>query len=206
MNFKLHINFTEEALEIISKAHQRIVLIKQTAGNKDTAVAWVSTKPWMRNSIEWTESFALYASNSEIMNGATIHKMSDKAAACGIQYKLAEGMLKTTGIMASNPENSYIIRNEQDDYPAVTAGLAQSVSVNGTAYVNNPINAVYLPLGQTATMTPIERVRISLQNDINDGTVITHLTSDALDICYEEGETEHIVGYNPKTGRFFLEK
>lgn len=206
MNYQLHINFTEEALEVISKEHQKVVLVKETAGNKDTAVAWVSTKPWIKNTIEWTENFAVYASNSEIMHGATIEKMSDKSANSSVPYKLKEGTLKPGNIMVSDAEDSYIIRNEQADCPTVTAGLAQSVSVNGTTYVNNPINAVSLPFGQTATMTPIERVRIFLQNDINDGTVISDLTDDALDICYEKGQAEHVVGYNPKTGRFFLEK
>ena len=48
-------------------------------------------------------------------------------------------------------------------YPVLTFGLAQNVVVNGEGFPNHPINAIYVPFGQAATMTPIERIDIYLK-------------------------------------------
>ena len=64
----------------------------------------------------------------------------------------------------------------------------------------NPINAVFVPYEQSISMTPIEKVDIYLRSDINDGTVISHVSSVPLTVEYEENETEHTIAYNKETG------
>lgn len=204
--FRLNIRFKEEDLKIIAKAHQKVILVKHTAGSTDTAVSWVSFKPWQLNTVDWQNRFAIYASNNEVQSGAVINKLSDKMATSGVQYSFSDGTFDVpTTVTGSLSENTFYARNFADDYPAITLGLAQNVVVNGVAFANNPINAVYVPFGQCVSMTPIERVDVYLQNDITDSTVISHITSIALPISYEEGETEHAIAYNGKTGQFFLE-
>lgn len=202
--YMLNISFSEKALAILAKAHQKVVLVKKTAGNKDTAVSWVTFKPWEKNTISWKEEFALYASDSEIQGGATICKLSDKMASSGVQYQLADGAIQAMGPGSEMPSNCYSIRNNEDDCDGILVGLAQSVSVNGRAFANNPINAVYVPYGQNVMMEPIESVSVYLENDMNDGMVVTKLRSDALTITYS-GENEHTISYNPATGQFYFE-
>lgn len=202
--YMLNIHFSETALKVLAKAHQKCVLVKKTAGDKDTSVSWVAFKPWAKNTITWQEDFAVYASDSEIQGGANIAKLSDKMAASGVLYKLADGAIQAMGPGSDLPDNAYSIRNCEDECEGITVGLAQSVSVNGRAYANNPINAVYVPLGQNVIMQPLESVSIYMENDVRDGMVITKLKSDALTITYDE-ETEHTISYNPQTGQFYFE-
>lgn len=204
-SYRLNIHFGEEDLKIIAKAHQKVILVKHTAGDTDTSVSWVSFKPWQLNTIDWDNTFAVYASNSELQSGAVINKLSDKSATSGVQYDFADGVFGSPKIAdTSVKQNTYYAKNLSDDYPAVTIGLAQNVVVNGIAFANHPINAVYVPFGQTTAMTPLEQVDVYLLNDILDSTVITHVQSIKLPVVYGENETEHYVTYNGRTGQFFL--
>jgi len=57
-------------LQILYRAKEKIVIVRHTAESTDTQVAWVTFEPFMNNTIEWETQFALYASNTEIQNGA----------------------------------------------------------------------------------------------------------------------------------------
>lgn len=206
MDYTLNIDLTEEVLDTIAKAHQKVVLVKHTAGDNDSPVAWVCFKPWMKNTVEWHNDFAVYASNSQVCNGATIHKLSDKPASTGVCYPFMEGYFHQPVGGKNLMQNSYTIENGNDDTDGVTVGLAQDVVVNGEAFEKNPINAVFVPRGQFVTMTPIERVDIYLKNDIIDSTVVSHIQSKPLSVIYEEGEQSHTLGYNSATGQFYMKK
>ena len=205
MKYELNISLTESVLDTIAKAHQRIILVKHTAGDNDTPVAWVGFKPWMNNTVEWENNFAIYASNTEVRSGATISKLSDKQAATGECYAFSEGYFHKPVSGENLPKNSYVIENQNDDTDGITVGLAQDVVVNGEAFERNPINAVFVPRGQFATMTPIERIDVYLKNDIVDSTVISHIQSKALTVEYGEGESVHTLKYNDVTGQFYLD-
>ncbi len=203
--YRLNIRFRDEDLEIIAKAQQKVVLVKHTVGSSDASVAWVSFKPWQKNTVDWMNQFAIYSSSSEVMNGATISKLADKSATAGVEYKFADGYFHAPVVSVDGKENTYMARNCADDFPAITMGLAQNVVVNGQAFANNPINAVYVPFGQRVVMTPVEKIDVYLKNDIVDSTVISHIQSIALPVTYKENESEHFIAYNGKTGEFFLE-
>lgn len=122
----------EEDLKVIAKAHQEVTLVKHTAGDSDSSsVAWVSFKPWQQNAIEWENTFAIYASNSEVQSKATINKLSDKIATSGVQYDFANG-----GFIAPKMDdlpaqaNTYYVKNSSDNYSSITIGLAQEVVTN----------------------------------------------------------------------------
>ena len=205
-NYRMNIHFKEGDLKVIAKAHQKVVLVKHTAGDADSSVAWVSFKPWQQNTVDWENSFAIYSSNTEVQSRATINKLSDKMATSGVQYDFSDGTFGTPKMAdVSVRENTYYVKNNADDYPAITIGLAQSVVVNGEAKANNPINAVFTPFGQLVSMTPLEKIDVYLLNDITESTVITHVQSIALPVIYGEGETSHSVSYNGMTGQFYLE-
>lgn len=206
MKYALNISLTESVLNTITKAHQRIVLVKHTAGDNDTPVVWVCFKPWMNNTIEWENDFAIYASNTEVCEDTTISKLSDKQAATGVCYTFSKGYFHNPAVGENLPKNSYIIENQNDDTDGITIGLAQDVIVNGEAFERNPINAIFVPRGQFVTMTPIERIDVYLKNALVDSTVISHIQSKALSVVYGEGESAHTLKYNDATGQFYQDK
>lgn len=199
-NYKLNIKFNDEDLKTIYKANERIILVKHTAENSDSKVAWVSFKPFKNNTIAWSTAFALYASNTEVQHGAVIDKLSDLSATTKVMYKFEQGVFQEPELAASLGDNTYALQNKMCDYDGLTFGLAQDVQVNGVGIEKNPINAVFVPFGQAASMTPIEKIDVYLKNDINDGTVITHVATVPLTVEYEENEVEHTIAYNGATG------
>lgn len=198
--YRLNIKFNDQDLKTIYKANEKIVLVKHTAGESASQVAWVCFRPFMNNTIDWETSFALYASNTEVQHGAKISKLSDLAATTKVMYSFEQGVFQKPELAAAIGENTYAVRNQMEEYDGLTFGLAQDVQVNGVGIENNPINAVFVPYGQAISMTPIEKVDIYLKNDINDGTVISHVATIPLTVSFEENEVEHTIAYNVATG------
>ncbi|MGN0432465.1 MAG: hypothetical protein ACI4EQ_08945 [Lachnospiraceae bacterium] len=198
--YRLNIKFTDKDLQTIYKANEKVVLVKHTAGNGDSQVAWVCFSPFMNNTIDWENQFAVYASNTEIQQGAEISKLSDLAATTKVVYEFEQAIFQKPALAAGLGDNTYAVKNKMSDYDGLTFGLAQDVQVNGVGIANNPINAVFVPYGQAISMTPIERIDVYLKNDINDGTVISHVTTIPLSVSYEENEVEHTIAYNSATG------
>ncbi len=200
--YRLNVSFNENDLRTIYNANERVVIVKHTAGNADSQVAWVTFRPFMENTIDWSEDFAIYASSTNIENGATINKLSDKDAATKIQYQFLDGIFQNATPQASLGDNTYSLSNQMSDYAGLTFGLAQSVNVNGEAFVNHPINALYLPYGQNVNMTPIEKIDIYLKSDVEEGTVISHISSVVMPVEYTEAESVHSILYSGAAGKF----
>lgn len=198
--YRLNIKINDQDLKTIYKANEQIVIVKHTAGNADSQVAWVSFKPFMNNTVDWENNFAVYASNTEVQHGAVINKLSDLAATTKVMYNFEQGVFQKPEIVPALGKNTYAVKNDMADYDGLTFGLAQDVQVNGIGMAKNPINAVFVPYEQSISMTPIEKVDIYLKSDINDGTVISHVSSVPLTVEYEENETEHTIAYNKETG------
>ncbi len=202
-NYKLNIAFREADLNVIYEAGEKVVIVKHTAGDSDTQVAWVSFAPFINNTITWSTNFALYASTSEIQNGAEITKLSDKAASTQVMYNFMRGTFQCPEPAPMLSLNAYALKNLQENINVLTFGLAQDVVINGNAQASRPINAILVPKGHSATMTPIEKLDIFLHNEIEGSTVISHINSIVLPITYTE-EREHTVEYNGDIGQFFL--
>ncbi|MBP3474949.1 MAG: hypothetical protein J6K48_01300 [Lachnospiraceae bacterium] len=202
-NYELNIDFKESDLSMIYAAGEKVVVVKHTAGDQDKQVAWLTFKPFAHNTIQWQENYAVYASDTELQGGAAINKLSDKEAATKVVYGFDKGYFGTATPCNDLEENSYGIKNDMAGYPLLTFGLAQDVTVNGRAFANNPINAISIPYGQSANMTPIEKVDVYLRKDVDDGTVISHIMSVALPVTYGEGENVHSIEYDGSIGKFY---
>ena len=46
----------------------------------------------------------------------------------------------------------------------------------------NPLNAIIIPNGQNAFFTPIEKVKVYLQSQFNNGVIITYIPGNALEV------------------------
>lgn len=201
-NYELEIQFTEDALKAIYAAGEKIVITKEVAGNKGNTVCWVSTLPFLNNSIKWTEEYMLYASREEVMNGATISKLSDVDAISELIYDFDNAIFDNAHTSSDVGKNEYGLSNQMNEYSYLTFGLAQKVNVNGMRTEGRPINAVTLPYNHTATFSPIEKVRVCLANNLNNGMVITKEFSTAIDVTYSGTETKKTIAYDSTKGMF----
>lgn len=201
-NYELEIKFTNEALKAIYAAGEKLILTKEVAGSKGKSVCWVSTLPFLCNSIKWSEEYMLYASREEAMNGATIEKLSDVDAISELIYDFDNGIFDNAHTSSAVGKNEYGLSNQMDQYPYLTFGLAQKVTVNGAATEGRPINAVTLPFNHTASFSPIEKVRVFLANDLNNGMVITKEFSNSIDITYSGTDVKKTITYDTSKGMF----
>ena len=203
--YRLNIDFSKgEDLDLVYKAMEKVVLVKHTEGSTDSQVAWVTFSPLMRNTVDWETDFAVYASTSEVQNGAQINMMSDMAASTMVMYNFEDGYFKNPEPSDIIGANTYAICNNYEQKQALTFGLAQGVNVNNEAFPNKPINAILVPFGQSAQMTPIERIDVYLMCNIDTSTVVSKIYSPVLTVTYKDDEFEHSIEYNANTGKFFL--
>lgn len=201
-NYELSIKFSEEALKAIYAAGERLIVTKEVSGSKGSSVCWVSTLPFMNNTIKWSEEYMLYASREEAMNGATIEKLSDVDAIAELVYDFKAGTFDNARTSGGVGKNEYGVSNQMAQYDVLTFGLAQKVDVNGTQEEGRPINAVTLPFNHTASFSPIERVRVFLAVNVNNGMVITREFSNSIDVTYTGTEVSKTIAYDDTKGMF----
>ncbi|MDR0858701.1 MAG: hypothetical protein LBN97_06715 [Oscillospiraceae bacterium] len=200
--YRLNVNVTGDDLNTIYAAKQRIVIAKHTAEQKSN-VAWVSFKPFEHNTVDWETDFALYAATGEIQGGAKIAKLSDCSGQTQINATFANGYFSSSQPDNQIGPNSYEITNSDKDNALLTFGLAQSISVNGTAYDEHPINAILVPRGNSAVMTPIEKIDVFLESNIESSTVLSRIYTKCITLVYQGDTTELSLNYDPINGIFY---
>lgn len=202
--YRLNIEFTEDGLDVIYKAHQRLTLTKAVEGSAGKSVIWVATLPFKSNAIEWTDDYMLYSSVDEVQNGASISKLSDTMANDNVVYDFANTTFQNAKPADCVGINEYAVSNTMHQYDNLTFGLAQEVKVNGMVKQGNPINALTLPYNHTAVMKPIEKVRVFLANSVDDGIVMSKLFSNAIEVEFRDDETEKTITYDCEKGMFVV--
>lgn len=199
-SYRLNIYFASGDLPSLYKASQKLVIVKHTEGS-DSQVVWAAFNPFENNTIDWGTSYSLYASNTEIQGGATINKLSDITAEPQVNYVFSDAVFQNPAADSELSENTYELTNRMDDSKILTFGLAQDVVVNNEAFANHPINAIYVPFDQTATMTPVEKVDVYLQSNIITSTVVSTITSTPIMVDFTT-DTEKTIIYDATTGKF----
>jgi hypothetical protein len=201
-SYRLNINFSGSDLDTIYKAGERVVVVKHTE-ERNSLIAWVSFKPFERNTIDWETQFALYAASGEIQSGAVINKLSDCMGQCRVNSIFENGYFSKTEPDDSIGLNSYEVTNHDGDKKILTFGLAQGVNVNGIAFPNNPINAVLVPRGHHAVMTPTERIDVFLEARAENSTVLSRIDSKSVSLTYSGDVRDISLNYDPKNGAFY---
>ncbi|MEW6732591.1 MAG: hypothetical protein AB1489_14780 [Acidobacteriota bacterium] len=194
-------------LPLIKAAQLNIILAKPIGGGAPN-VAWQSFDPFPDNNVEWTEEYGLYASTTQVNNGARITKMSTTGypAQSGAYYSFTSNATFNGPITDGNvpPANSYKIVNDMpsSQYPALTFGLMQSASINGVAAQFRPINAQTVLSKLDVTFTPLTTVYVWLQAQLVSETVITSVTSRHTKVTFGGPITSHTLKYDRNTGMF----
>lgn len=197
-NYQLNADISAADLATIHAAGQSIVLLKLTGSG--TPLSWVAFTPMEGNSVQWVESYALYASTSEVTSGTTITMMSQTAASPQQNYPLtAAGAFGPPVQDTTIGVDTYESVNNFAAFPLMSFGLAQGVQVNGTAFPYQPINAQAVPLNQTVTFAPLTEVVIFLETNITSGMVITEVLSNSTTLTFGNGINDITVAYESGT-------
>ncbi|MBI2382369.1 MAG: hypothetical protein HYV16_16590 [Gammaproteobacteria bacterium] len=176
-SYTLNVLFNQADLPTIYAAGQKLIIMKSSPAS--TQLAWVAVKPFESNSISWTDDYAMYASQTQIQSGATIQKLSQVATPSGVEYIFENGMFDDPQPYTQNP-NAYATTNDFGE--ALTFGLAQSASVNGSSNMFSPLNAQLVPNLNTAEFIPVEQVIVFLQSNVQNAQVISIVSSPSINV------------------------
>lgn len=196
--YELIAQVDSEDVRLMNANNQKIVLVKEVGNTSGTQVAWVNFSPFENNQVTWEDVYGVYSSSTEVQNGATLLQTSTvNPASAGVYYPFKDGTFGSpTGETGSN---SYGIQNKYSRQ--FTFGMAQAVTANGNKFPVSPLNAVTVLSQQNAQFTPIEKVKIFVQANLNNGVIISQITSPALTIDLTNNPNQK-VRYDRKLGAF----
>lgn len=201
--YKLKIGFTNEQLQTIYTAGVNVVVAKPSIGGSTPNVAWQVFRPMQANTLEWAEEYGIYASTSQVANGANLTQLSSTGipAAMNKLYCLEPNSI-ISGPSSGGSPDSYALLNKYDQKSVMTIGLYQDANVNGTEILGNAVSAVPVMLQSTAVMTPYTTIYIWLQSSVISNTVCTIVTSPMTELRFGGGTSEIGVAYDSQSGLF----
>jgi hypothetical protein len=197
-NYSLNIDIDPTDLQTIYAANELVTIVKQSAAGP--SVAWVAFLPFEATTLTWTDSYALYASNTSVQGGAVINQLSNILAGPGLNYPFLNGDFGTATPDGTLPPNTYETVNQMSAFPLLTFGLAQDIQINGMAQPNRPINAQAVPLNQTATFTPFDNITVFLQSQVQSSMMLTTVTSQSIALQFGGSTTSQTISYTAANG------
>lgn len=178
-NFSLRILIDKDDLATIVAANECICVSKSVnASGLNKQAVWVKHLPFPSLTIQWEESYGVYASLTEIKDdnviesGAQQRTMPDR-----YRIPFENQDFQTPKLDATLQANEYGIDNNEKPYPSFNFGLIQQVKSDQTEVQPNPLNIVQVPYNQQVTMQPINKVYIWLSATDKTNSVISTISS-----------------------------
>jgi len=200
--FILYLIFNQEGLDLLRATNQEVTIIKAVGCSVSaTPVIWVAFKPTLYNTITWTEgpvAYGLYASRNH-QNGVISDVVADTNIVIGDLHNLSTSLQFDEPTTSSNPTAYTVINNSGG---TLNFGLTQTANFNGVQVEGSPpLNAAFIPNGQTAQFIPITTLSVGVSVVIN-GVVQT--SSIRTVVQYSATTTEHTVTFNATSSTFKL--
>src|SRR5262249_52063362 len=184
ITYELDISINANAVSSIVQAGQAITIVKavtcfvMTTGDsraKTTQnyapIAWLQFQPFENNTVTWTETYQIYASNTVLNTGTLIQQLSSTQVQLGWVYTFERNIFNRS--KSCDQLTTYNLANEQGT--TFNFGLSQQAIVNGSQSAFAPLNATPVLNNQQATFSPLETVYIFLSTYCGDGVVISRV-------------------------------
>ncbi|MCU0285132.1 MAG: hypothetical protein MUF15_01920 [Acidobacteria bacterium] len=201
--FKLCTSFTNDDLELFFATGTNIVVAKSFMGFEPN-VAWLVYRPLNKNEVTWVEDYGIYASNTEIVNGAPIFQNAQTPfpAETGKIYTMspsgAFGVASPGGI----PFTYGIFNDYSNDKGHLTFGLYQNANVNGEDLKGYPVSAYSALYKFKVLWMPMNTIYLWTQAQVKSNMIVTCITSQVTKINFSELNPEISLQYDRTTGKF----
>jgi len=201
MNFELEVDFTTDQVKALLAAGQHVTIVKSVAGGGSTTVAWLAFSPFNSNDVTWTESYYIYSTTSSLTAGTTLRQASetDDPAILGHLYELSGNVFADQGSQ-SIYAGQYAATN-QNGQNNLAFGLSQDALVNG-ADVLAPICAIPVRNTNTATFVPSQNLSVYMSDTIDNGVVVSSVSSTASKICLTTQHNKATLTYDSNNNQF----
>lgn len=206
--FKLQLGIDKDSLTLIRAAQQFITLGRSFAGGIPNMI-WLAIDPFENNLVEFDSDYWIYASTSRVGDNAVITLMSEVdpgPAVPGMIYPFTASAIFGPPVSAPGQLTSrtYGARNDMPhaSYPALTFGLSQVATVNGTAQRRRPVSANLVLATQQIQITPSDKIFVWLQSGRSSETAIEQVSGRYTIVDFGAGITDIQLTYNPQSGVF----
>lgn len=163
-------------------ADWRVVVARHRRAG-EAHVAWLALRPTGTNTIEWDETYGLYAARPGLRDGEPIAVAAAVDAAVDrFVYPFRDGAFAAPAQAPHVPPRHVDVRNEAPD--AVTFGLLQTALVNG-APCRSPLNAIVVPATFTADFTALTAVSVWAERGIAAGSIV-RMPAAATTIAFDD--------------------
>jgi hypothetical protein len=203
MTYQLSISISPQDLNAIKQNGQRVVVSQQIASQgSGLPVAWSAFEPLTSNNFAWENSYQAYASKNQLVPGVLIYPSSQAGLSFGesIPYKQS-GFGKPEG-GPYVPSNAMVISNQDSSSTQISAGLSQQYYINGRQTSAGPACASSIMKNMNSTFTPQANIQVFLASNINSGTVLSSIPSNACSLSFADGEYSQSIRYDASSGRF----
>lgn len=200
-NFTLNVNFTSDQLNVIYASGSNVVLAKQNNSGPPN-VTWAVFRPNIANKATWQDSYGLYDSTINLQAGVRINILSQlPKAEPGQSYTINNtGMI--TGPTGAGTPNQYVLNNDFTNAQQITAGLTQSLNINGQGFSNMPTCADTIFQQANRPFNASDIIYIWLQSNVISSSVLGPSTSPQTVLQFSNSQNQMTVSYDSNTGRF----
>ncbi|HEV3321861.1 MAG TPA: hypothetical protein VG147_06660 [Solirubrobacteraceae bacterium] len=205
--YTLNTSFSQEDLRIMRMVGSNVVVAKPSDDPSQPNVAWVVFHPLESNKLEWEEEYGIYASNTELTNGALITQLSRSAfpAQDGKVYEFTPsgffGPPSSGGTLGSFTSiNAY--KDPYTNKGYLTFGLFQDANINSVHAQALPVSAALVPYQQKIVMTPYTTIYLWLQAQVQSSSVLSTITSPMTKVRFGGGVTDISLAYDAESGKF----
>lgn len=170
--FSLTIEIDSTGLTNLNTAGQQIGITTCFQIPSDLAVVWVAFRPTLTNTVTWQDDFSVVAQLGVSGVGSRLTVNASDPASGGNTYPFRGGQFQspTSGL----PLSQYAVDNQQGS--TITAGVARSVTANGTPFDTLPLNGDILLNGDTGFSTPLDQILVYTASSLQNGLVLDSTT------------------------------
>lgn len=202
MKFSLTAKIGEDDLKILTAAKECILLAKTVESSipsQTFQTVWRRSIPFPSNTFSWEENYGAYASKQTIKSGVVVEGISTTPVQAQHTYTFQNQLFEDDGV-AKIKETQFLIDNKEEEFTSMTFGLTQKQ--DGETSTFNPINAIMLPKNQSVTFTPKNIVYIWVGATLENGSVISDISSmNAYPVDLTETSSATVI-YSSSKGTF----
>lgn len=202
--YNLNLEISAADLQTIYQAGEKVTIGKTISPDSPPpSVVWLSFAPFENNTVTWEENYAIYASNTQGMITQTaLAPFPSQTGAC---YPLtSQGFEAPTTCPVAVPAGEYGAWNQFTQYEAITFGLAQVASANGSATQPVAVTAELIPVNQQGIFKPPQTVWVWLQSTVQASGVL--LPQDAISapaiVTFSPQSPTQTLRYDAQQGKF----
>ncbi len=204
-NYSLIIDFDSQSAEKINRSDQQVTIVKKVVTNPEKNMArdlvWVTFKPLEHNVVDWVEDYYLFATTKELIDGATVTQQSNTPNPVQDTelYDFANGVFKVN-FLEKMERGWFGVHNLQGE-DQFSFGVSQATTVNGvTQYA--PLNAVPILNNEIVKFQVTEQLSIFLSGYRDNGTVVSSITSQALNTCLSTAQPSKQISFRGSDNTF----